>query len=137
MRIDCPSCAAAYEVPPAILTARRLMRCARCGAEFTPAAPAGTPPTPVEVPVAKPEPFPALLPSPAAPDAARSDDRMGLSIVPQDNPPPRRRAVILAAWLLSFVLLGAGVWAAIAWRDPIMRAWPPSARLYTALGFAH
>lgn len=50
MRIACPNCAAAYEVPDAALAAGpRLLRCARCGHRFTatgPASPAAPPPAP-------------------------------------------------------------------------------------------
>src|SRR3974390_1113749 len=36
MRIDCPSCQAAYDVPDRLLSAGRTVRCARCGGEWTP-----------------------------------------------------------------------------------------------------
>lgn len=37
-------------------------------------------------------------------------------------------------WLGSLVVLTALVWAAIAYRGEVQRAWPPSIRLYTVLG---
>ncbi len=37
MRIVCPACSAAYEVPDALLGTGRPVRCARCGREWTPA----------------------------------------------------------------------------------------------------
>ena len=132
MRIDCPNCAAAYEVPEAVLTARRVMRCARCGTEFTPAAPVMPAPVPAASARTAWEEPPAATPSEAS---ASPDRRMGLSVVPQDGPAAPRRALVLGAWLLSFVLLAAAAWAAIAWRGPVMRAWPASARLYAALGY--
>ena len=42
----------------------------------------------------------------------------------------------LAAWGASVVLLILLAAAAYAWRAPIMEAWPPSQRLYAALGLA-
>lgn len=38
MRIVCPSCSATYEVPDSLVTAGRVVRCARCGADWTPLA---------------------------------------------------------------------------------------------------
>ncbi|MGI4940314.1 MAG: hypothetical protein ACRYHQ_07080 [Janthinobacterium lividum] len=40
---------------------------------------------------------------------------------------------ILLAWIGSLVLLGVLIWAMIAWRSDVMRIWPPSERLYSAL----
>jgi predicted Zn finger-like uncharacterized protein len=37
-------------------------------------------------------------------------------------------------WLASLVLLAALAWAAISYRGEVQRAWPPSMRLYAALG---
>ena len=36
MRIDCPSCHASYDVPDRLLRSGRTVRCARCGAEWSP-----------------------------------------------------------------------------------------------------
>ena len=38
MRIACPSCSAAYDLPEEQLAAGRAVRCARCGAKWTPVA---------------------------------------------------------------------------------------------------
>ena len=38
MRITCPSCSAGYEVPDSLMPAGRIVRCARCGSEWTPVA---------------------------------------------------------------------------------------------------
>ncbi len=37
-------------------------------------------------------------------------------------------------WVASLLLLAAMGWAGLHYRQEIMRAWPPSARLYLALG---
>ena len=44
------------------------------------------------------------------------------------------RETAWVGWLASLVVLTALVWAAIAYRAEVQRAWPPSIRLYTALG---
>jgi predicted Zn finger-like uncharacterized protein len=60
MRIACPTCAAAYDVPDAMLASGpRLLRCARCGNQFT-----GALPGPEAAPEPRPEP-----PSPAPPSS--------------------------------------------------------------------
>ncbi len=51
--------------------------------------------------------------------------------------PHRGGTAPLIAWLASLVVLAALVFAAYAWRDRIMAAWPPSERLYVALGLGH
>ena len=38
MRITCPTCSAAYDVPDSLMTAGRVVRCARCGGNWTPVA---------------------------------------------------------------------------------------------------
>ena len=37
-------------------------------------------------------------------------------------------------WVVSLVIWGVVIWAAYAYRSEIMDAWPPSQRLYAALG---
>ena len=57
-------------------------------------------------------------------------------LVPEGEPYVRRaeRGDGWIGWVASLVLLAALVWAAIAYRAEVQRAWPPSTRLYTALG---
>lgn len=47
---------------------------------------------------------------------------------------PRRDLSLLLAWLVSLLVLLAVVIALVVWRGPIMHAWPPSTRLYHAIG---
>ena len=51
--------------------------------------------------------------------------------------PPQRRAkpAVLGAWVASLAVLMIFIWSFISWREPIIRHWPPAARLYQALGF--
>ena len=60
---------------------------------------------------------------------------------PTASPPPAptrpagaRGGTVAAAWLLSLALLGGAAFAAWHWRAEVMAAWPPSIRLYAALG---
>lgn len=134
MRITCPNCAAVYDVPAERLAGGRTVRCARCGSGWVP--PAGEsglepPPAPVAEPeVAAPELPEEPLPSPPGPEpapvpAADSRKRRLLAV--------RLPVPILLAWIGSLVLLGVLIWAMIAWRSDVMRIWPPSERLYSAL----
>ncbi len=144
MRITCPTCDAAYDVPDARIAGGRAVRCARCGSDWVPLADTAPPPqalplpadaapsqtvqaasvAAVAVPAATTLAFPAAMPPPTAP------------ALPSSPAPARARPgpPILLAWAASFLLLGFLVWAGIAWRAGIMHAWPPSERLYAALG---
>ena len=44
--------------------------------------------------------------------------------------------LVLAGWAISLVLLAGLGWGSVRWRDSVMRVWPPSERLYAALGLA-
>ena len=130
MRIVCPACIAAYEIPADRLVPGRVVRCARCGTDWTPVPPE---PDPSPVPETVPEP-PSPPPSPPpdlAPESAPFDARAG------SQPQARRRFSALGlAWALSITILLACAWAAYAGRNGIMQAWPPSARAYATLGLA-
>jgi predicted Zn finger-like uncharacterized protein len=129
MRIVCPICSATYEVRDALLAPGRTVRCARCGEQWA-AVPASGP--------ARPEAFD---------ESPTRTTPMGLSGEP---PPltamdrlashpaalPRTDVRLRAAWAASIAVLllcGLGV---IVWRADLMRAWPPSTRLYDAIGLA-
>jgi len=129
MRVVCPSCAAEYEVPASRMTPQRKVRCVRCGGEWLAVEEAEQPPPPVGAvdAVTTSEPTPP-------PEAARSVppvtamDRLAASV----SPPPRNPALI-AVWVMTLVILVAALIAVIAWRDPVVRAWPPSAWLLGAV----
>ncbi len=143
MQITCPSCAATYEVPPTALKPGKLVRCARCAVEWAPLA--ATP----EVPVAAgAEADSAASPQAASPTGAAMGGATATNVAPpapeplalrsvKPRPPARRRNVALTvAWAASIlaILLLSG--AAYAERSAIMQVWPPSIRLYAALGLA-
>ncbi|MGG5818891.1 zinc-ribbon domain-containing protein [Falsiroseomonas sp. HW251] len=151
MRIACPNCAAAYEVPDqALATGPRLLKCARCGHRFEAALP-GAPPSSAAPEPPPPPPEPEPLPPPAAPappseptaepPPAEEPDRPPPTRGPTQHSPiaplpeaPKRDPRLLAAWVLSVALLVAAAWAAVHFRTEVVRAWPPATRLFAALG---
>ncbi len=156
MRIVCPDCRAAYEVPEQRLAPGKAVRCARCGHEWAPvaAAPIAVPEAAVLPPAAAPAvvppppPLPPEVPAPvldepklfAAPRLAAYRPR-NVDSVDDERPPPRnddlpppRDSGVMLGWVASLVVLVALGWAGFAFRVAIMAAWPPSQRLYVALG---
>ena len=152
MRIVCPNCTTAYDAPASIVSAGRLMRCARCRTEWMPvalpeaAAPPSTPPLPEAaagpLPAPETEQVAAPLPEPVAqparlPDIARMAAEPVIRAPFPDMPPaqaPPRKAVI-AGWVASLAVLVAALWLAIAYRQTVMQHWPAAARAYAALGY--
>jgi predicted Zn finger-like uncharacterized protein len=150
MRITCPVCSANYEVPDQMLGSGRKVRCAQCGHQWVPG--------PAPVPSAPPTPRPAPTPIPESPPRANLKER--LADVPRTpaRPPPlilekldkveptipddsahrlverRSGSGVWLGWVASIVIWGLVVWAAYAYRAEVMAAWPPSQRLYAALG---
>ena len=141
MRIVCPACATTYEVPETWLPPGRAVRCARCDTDWMPlAAKAAIQPAPDEVPPdwVPPDEAPLDAPEPSAPfpplvnKAPRSALRIPLMAVV--NTTPRKETTALTGWIISLALLAALAWGGVRWRTDVMRAWPPSERLYAALG---
>ena len=137
MRIVCPTCSAAYEVPDRMLGSGKKLRCARCANEWVPPEVPVAAPAPPPAPVAPERPTPAAPPpprpvqaAPAAPaPALHADPKPARSALSASN----RLAVPLAlagSAMLLAALLGAGV----IWRSDLMHAWPPTARLFGWLG---
>jgi predicted Zn finger-like uncharacterized protein len=141
MRIVCPSCQAAYEVPEALLGAgARRLRCARCANEWVPDLPAAAVPAVVEPP-------PPALPPPEPPEERLEprpfrEPRVLPSPRVEGEPPPftrhrQRQFPVLgsaAVVLVSLVVLAGLGWAVYTWRGDLMQAWPPSERLFAVLG---
>lgn len=74
---------------------------------------------------------PAAEPAPAAPRLTQSA-ASAIAGDPAGEAAPRETPI--AAWIGSVAVLLMLVLAGIAFRGPIMKAWPPSERLYAALG---
>lgn len=151
MRIECPACAATYEVPDTMLAAGQRVACARCGDNWTP-LPAAAPPPAAEFappPPPPPEPVPSY-PTPPQPRPLRRPSATDATGSPPSVAPTRpdwfprtdadwslsdeRSPLVPIAWIGSvatlLVLLGIGVAA----RDSLMAQWPPSSRLFSAIG---
>ena len=141
MRIACPACNAAYQVPDEQLREGRVVRCARCGSDWSPieAIPATdeepereAPPPPLETPAREPEPF-------VEPPKMAIEEQIPLPI-PMVLPPARRKqrasVALVLAWVVSLAVVGGAIAALAIERDRIMSAWPPSTRAYAALGLA-
>lgn len=158
MRIACPACNAAYDVPDTELRDDRVVRCARCGTDWAPVVP-----LPAAVPETGPEMGPELLADAAAArDLMPSGEAMLAGVAVEPAPEPRqmaldadapvavavaipaapavvaRRAVptLAIAWALSVLVVVGGLVTLAVKRDRVMAAWPPSTRLYAALGLA-
>ncbi|MFB9969956.1 MJ0042-type zinc finger domain-containing protein [Pseudoroseomonas cervicalis] len=147
MRLECPDCAAAYEVKESLVVPGRLVRCVRCGhgwvplpappralhrAEMPAVRPSFGPVAETDA-AAPPEPAPAP-PRQQAAAARRPPARPSTLLVPVPTPASAPPPGAGLAWLVSLLLLGAALWALWHWRGPIAAAWPPVQRLYNALG---
>ena len=137
MRIVCPSCSAAFEVPETRLAPGQVVRCARCSADWTPLA---VPEPAVLAQSVEPleQPLPTRSAEPATPmtpavQATPSKGRLAL-LLDRLSFASAGEPALIAGWAASIAVLLILVWAAVAWRSDVMRAWPPSERLYTALG---
>jgi predicted Zn finger-like uncharacterized protein len=136
MLIVCPSCAARYDVPARLARAAPMLRCAGCQHEFpvppvavdadnvhAAAADASTSGTP-----ALPRPGDAgPIPDPDLSKAQGSAVQRGIPFL-------RGRPPVALGWVASFGVLYLAGQGAIAYRDGIMLAWPPSRRLFLWLG---
>lgn len=137
MRIQCPACGAAYEVPEHLLTRpdgtpARPVRCLRCAHQWQPAAPAAEAPSPAAPPEARvSEP---AVPLPAIPARHMAPAQL------QPGPAPARMTqesdtvAPLLAWAVSLALVAGAVLALLWNRDAVVAAWPPAAHLFSALG---
>jgi predicted benzoate:H+ symporter BenE len=120
MRIVCPSCEVAYEVPQPVLERRLLLRCARCAHEFRPDWH---------------DPAPVFADDSGAVDDAVAEAGGDAPAAAAAGVSREERVQVLAAWGASLVVIIIGIWLGIAFRQPVMNAWPPSARVYSALGW--
>ncbi len=158
MILSCPACATRYVVDPrSIGTEGRKVRCARCGETWHQEAPAAEMLEPLTL-MDEPPPGVAADPllDPASPPvvtapamvgggtAAAVEESMPSFITERPRPAaranlpavakPKRVSSVGLGWaaLAAFILLVlAGGWY---FAPMIMRSWPPSARLYSALG---
>jgi predicted Zn finger-like uncharacterized protein len=153
VRARCPSCAAIYDLPAAMLSEGRALRCGLCATEWRAAAaepepaPADEPVPPVAVDVDVDLAGAAVQPI-IAPFQPTDHDRQGEAGMPAASrtadpapeplaAPPSARSRWLPAllgWAGSLVFLISAVGTAIGRRETLMHAWPPSQRLFHWLG---
>ena len=145
-----------------MLARGRPVRCAQCGEKWLPAAEPGQATEPAPEPGSEQgrarEPERAQEPERSGPVAAvpaaqagfdpprppRSGvpiegafTRLGEGPLARLAPPPIVRRNIgwgVVGWIGTIALLATLGWAAITWRADVMQRWPPSERLYAALG---
>jgi hypothetical protein len=88
-----------------------------------------------EAPVieAMPEPMPEPAPEPMPPPPMPSPPPP-TPLVSRERLQPTNRLALILGWVGSFVVIAGLIVAALVWRDPVMQAWPPSIRVYAALG---
>ena len=136
MHITCPACAATYEIPETLLRPGRRVRCAQCGEEWIPLGEApeampdqtaiAAPPQPAEKPHSSLDP-----PRPAASERSLR--------APADSQPerrPRTHPILWLGWAASVAIVVFALWGGMHYRASVIAAWPPSERLYAALGLA-
>jgi predicted Zn finger-like uncharacterized protein len=142
MRIVCPFCSAAYDVPEDLLVGRQAVRCARCAQEWQPDLPALADPQPapdqeVVTRLDAPQPPPRLRAGAALPMRRDMTGDWAIDrLMAAPQPPPRGRLALAAAWTASVIVVLGVLAAGYVWRAEIMAAWPPSARLYATFGLA-
>jgi predicted Zn finger-like uncharacterized protein len=130
MRIACPSCAIAYEVPDPLLKPGRAVRCASCGSKWSP--------SPVEAVETGLRPV-VLLPDrdlmkePAAPSPPR-DTMTAMDMLAAGERRKGSSPLLAAAWLVSAVVLVGTLLTGVVLRQSVTAAWPASERLYDSLG---
>lgn len=156
MRVSCPKCQTEYEVPDAALTGRsRTLRCATCMTKWK--VPALEMFRQSETEPAAPEPA-AMEQEPAAPEAGPASSMEAAdSAVLEETPPadeamaepgPADDAEILTArrnrpsaapssprgLIISVLLVLLMIAAVLAEHSAIAHLWPPSLRLFNAIG---
>ena len=138
MRIACPACAAAYEVPDRLLAGpARTLRCSRCGTDFAlPGAAAPVAPPPVEARQPEPPPEPPAIATPPPAAAARPEALVEPRAVPQSAAPEPASPALLRAWVASVAVVLVAILSLLVFHTRVMEAWPASRRLFAALGLA-
>src|SRR5690348_5296930 len=140
MIVVCPQCSTRYLVDPRALGAGgRRVRCAQCANTWHHKPPAEAlaeletvAPAPRAEPAARVERVEPQFDRPALAEPSEPEHRIQLPALTQ----PRRRPWLTVAWLVLLVMVGLAAGGAVWERDTVIRAWPPSARLYALFGLA-
>ena len=138
MIVVCPQCTTRYLVDPRALGAGgRRVRCAQCSHTWHHKAPAEAlaeletvAPPPVSESVPRDQRVEPQFERP--PLGEEPEHRIQLPALAE----PRRRPWLALGWVVLLVVLGLAAGGAVWERDAVIRAWPPSARLYSLFGLA-
>ena len=121
MQVACPSCAATYQVPDAMIGEGRQIRCVRCGDSWFATA-------------SRPDAAPDVIetPTPLVPPRVET----AAPLVEPDLPNPVRRppGLLPLAWIGSLAVWAGGLYVLWVGRTILTDLWPPIARLYLLLG---
>ncbi|MFN4282929.1 MAG: MJ0042-type zinc finger domain-containing protein [Alphaproteobacteria bacterium] len=124
MILSCTACGTRYLIDPALLGPDgRVVRCAKCGHQWTQTPPEDLP-RQVELPPLESD-FRAI------PGAARPP---GTNLPALQSQPKRRGGVI--AWMVLILIVAGLAAGVVLGRHEIVAAWPPAAKLYELAGFA-
>ncbi len=141
MQLVCPSCAATYLVPDAMIGAGRSMRCARCGHDWF-AAPSAPAPAPASAPdeaatPAQLAPEPAVAAEPRSrpsPPPVAAQRLAPVDVVAVEQGRESGKLLLALAWIASIAVLAVGGYFFWTRRGPLAEFWPPLSRLYALLG---
>jgi len=114
-------------VPDSLVTPGRIVRCARCGNEWTPVLVVPDPP-PDEPPDTSAE-QPSLVAETLSAERQSAMERL----TAHPSPPPPVRGLRIA-WAVSLIVLVTLLGAAYVLRAQAVSVWPPSARVYALFG---
>ena len=138
MIVVCPQCSTRYLVDPRALGAGgRRVRCAQCSHTWH-----HQPPAEALAELETVAPPPASESLPRAERVEPQFERPPLDEEPEHRiqlpalAEPRRRPWLAVGWIVLLVVVGLAAGAAVWERDAVIRAWPPSARLYGLVGLA-
>lgn len=139
MIVVCPQCRTRYLVDPRALgAAGRRVRCAHCSHIWH-----HKPPPEALVELESVAPPPASEPPHDVPRVEPQLERPPLNEEPGTRriqlpalAEPRRRPWLAVGWLVLLAVIGLAAGGAVWERDAVIRAWPPSARLYSLFGLA-
>jgi predicted Zn finger-like uncharacterized protein len=125
MILSCTACGTRYLIDPVLLGPEgRVVRCAKCGHQWTQTPPEDLP-RQVELPPLESD-FRTI------PGAARPPGTNLPAFPPQRRP---RSGVI--AWAVLLLIVGGVIGGGLLARDAVVAAWPPAAKLYELIGFAY
>ena len=133
MILTCPECATGYFVEDSQIRAGgRKVRCANCGARWTAHAEGPLELVTSEEGAVAREGSPVLAAEPA-PITAEELPRVFRDRA-QEERRMRQAAVSGVAWAAAAVIVIALIGTGVVFRDGVVRAWPPTASFYAAIG---